>query len=74
MDILISALAVVGGVTGVVAAVKFIASKTKNKVDDKVAEVLEALAPVIRDLLKGQGVTSAKASPPTREPSRDHRG
>jgi hypothetical protein len=78
LDILISVLAVVGGVAGIAAGVKFVASKTKNKTDDKVAEVLEALAPIIAEYLRGKGVETARASQsvskPPREPSRDHRG
>lgn len=76
MEILISVLAVVGGVSGVVSAFKFVAGKTSNKTDDKVAEVLEALAPLIKEFLLSKGVETAKRSEtpvPTREQHRDHR-
>jgi hypothetical protein len=73
-DMLISFLAVVGGVTGVIAGLRYVAKKTKTPYDDVVVNILEDLAPVIADKVaahkaKEQAVQAVPA--PKRESKRD---
>lgn len=68
MGSIISVIAMVGGVGavihGIIKGVRYIAGKTKNKYDDRVADVLDAAEPVLVEIGKeATGLPMAKPAP-----------